>query len=79
MYCKKMDTLLKNVTARRIMGKNILTVIIRATKKRSFGRNKNMTQIKKRKRIMYLKRYIMTSSFLVMMHLLEKLNNQHVN
>ena len=65
---KNMDMLLKNVTARRSMGKNARTVTRRATKKRSSGRSNIMTKKKRRKRLMPLKRYITTSSFLAMMH-----------
>ena len=42
-YFKKIDTLLNNVTAIRSMVQNACTVIIRVTKKRSAGRNENMT------------------------------------
>ena len=50
---------LKNVTARIGIGKIERTAIIKATNKRSAGRNKKTTKINKRKRIMSLKRYIM--------------------
>ena len=76
---KRMDDQLNNVTARRSMVKNAHTVTIRVTNKRSTGRNKSMTKKKKSKRLMSLKRYIMTSSSLEMMHVHDKLNNQQVN
>ena len=63
---KMMDTLLKNVAARRSMGNNSHTVTRRVTKKRSTGRKKEMT--KRREMIMSLKIYIMTSSSLAIMH-----------
>ena len=69
---KNMDTSLKNVTEIRSMGMNAHTVTRRVTKKRSDGRNKNTTKKKKSKRLMSLKRYITTSSFLAMTHSCEK-------
>ena len=76
---KRMDDQLNNVTARRSMVKNAHTVTIRVTNKRSTGRNKSMTKKNKSKRLMSLKRYIMTCSSLEMMHVHDKLNNQQVN
>ena len=52
-----MDTSLKNVTARRVMGNNSRTVTRRVMKKRSSVR-KEMSRINKRKIIMSLRRYI---------------------
>ena len=52
---------------RRIMGKHACDVTRRVIKKSYSGRNKKMTKIKKRIGIMPLKKYIVTSSSLVMM------------
>ena len=48
------------------MGDNAHSFTRRVTKKRSYGRYKNMNKKKKSKIIMSLKIYIMTSYFLVM-------------
>ena len=64
---KRTDTPLNNVTARRSKGKNAHTFTRRETEKRSAGRNKNMAKKNKSKRLMSLKRYITTSSYLTMM------------
>ena len=68
-----MDGQLKNVTARRSMGKNAHTVTIRVMNKRSAGRNKNMTKKNKSERLMSLNIYILTISYLAMMHLRAKI------
>ena len=70
---RKMDTLLQNVTSRRGMGRNALFVTRRVTKKRSSGRNKKMTKINKKKRLISLKRCIMMSYFLEITHLRAKI------
>ena len=59
---KKIDTLSKNVTARRSMGNNARTITRRVTKKSSFRRNKIMTNKNKNKRLISLKTYVMTRS-----------------
>ena len=61
---KTMDSLLNNVTARKVMGKNAHTIIRRGMMKRSSGRKNKMKKKKKSKKIMLLKRYIIASSFL---------------
>ena len=58
------------------MGKNACNVKKRVTKKRSAGINKKMTRIKKGKRLMSLKRYVMTSYFLAMTRLRAKMKKQ---
>ena len=58
-----MDTSMENVTAIIIKSKNSHYFTRRFAKKISSGRNKNMTKKNKRKRLMYLKRYITISSF----------------
>ena len=73
---KRMDMSLENVTARIGIGKIERTAIIKATNKRSAGRNKKTTKINKRKRIMSLKRYIMMGYFLTMTHLCERMKQQ---
>ena len=67
------NTLLKTVTVRRSTGKNSRSITRRFTEKRSSIRNKKMTKIKRRIRIMSLKRYILTSSSLAMTHLSAKI------
>ena len=54
---------MENVTAIIIKSKNSHYFTRRFAKKISSGRNKNMTKKNKRKRLMYLKRYITISSF----------------
>ena len=73
MYWKRMDTALNNVAERRSMGKNAQNVTIRFPKKRSSRRNKNTTKKNRRKGMVSLKRYILTSSSLAMMHLRAKI------
>ena len=64
---KIMDTPLNNVTTRKSMGKNARTATQRVMKK-SFSRiNKDMTKRGKRKRLMSLKRYILSDSECVYM------------
>ena len=63
---KKMYTSLNNVIARRSMVNNARTFTRSIKKKRSDGRNKEMTKKRERKSIMSLKRYIITSSSLEM-------------
>ena len=70
---KRMYTPLKNFTTRRSMVKDARTVTRRVTKKISARRNKNMTRKEKGEILISLKIYIMTSSYLIMMHLREKI------
>ena len=70
------NTLLKTVTVRRITGKNLRTITRRFTKKRSSIRNKKMTKIMRRIRIVSLKRYIMMGYFLTMTQLCERMKQQ---
>ena len=64
---KMTDTPLKNVTARISMGKNARTATQRVMKKSSSIINKDMTKRVKRKRLMSLKRYILSDSECVYM------------
>ena len=57
---KNVDILLKNVTSRRIMGKNARSVTRKFTMKRSDGRHKHLTKKKKSKSIISIKIYIMS-------------------
>ena len=71
---KRMDTPLKNVKERISLANSACSVIRRVTKKRSAGRNKNIRNKNKSRRLMTLKRYIMTSFSLGTMHLRAKIN-----
>ena len=62
---KNMDTSLNNVTARRIIVKNAHTITRRVTRKR---KKQQYDKIRIKKRLMSLKRYIMTRYFLEITH-----------
>ena len=70
---KNINTLLNHVTSRISMGNNARTVTIRVTNKRSSVKNKKMTEKKKIKRLMSLKRYITTKYILEKTHLRAKI------
>ena len=71
---KRINTSLKTVTPWKSMGNNESTITRKSTNKKSSEINKNMTKKKIRKRLISLKRYIVTSSFLKMTHSREDKN-----